>query len=71
MPNLERRYRETDSELQREKIEEFMSVRPCPDCHGARLRPESLAVLVAGTRDQRVLRALGARRAANGSRRSS
>ena len=47
--NLERRYRETDSELQREKIEEYMSVRPCPDCHGARLRPESLAVLVAGT----------------------
>jgi excinuclease ABC subunit A len=48
--NLERRYRETDSDLQREKIEEFMSVRPCPECHGARLRPESLAVLVAGTR---------------------
>ena len=47
--NLERRYRETDSDLQREKIEEFMSVRPCPDCQGARLRPESLAVLVAGT----------------------
>ncbi|HUZ38785.1 MAG TPA: excinuclease ABC subunit UvrA [Streptosporangiaceae bacterium] len=47
--NLQRRYRETDSELQREKIEEFMSVRPCPECHGARLRPESLAVRVAGT----------------------
>jgi excinuclease ABC subunit A len=49
VPNLERRYRETDSELQREKIEEYMSVRPCPRCHGARLRPESLAVRVAGT----------------------
>ncbi len=49
IPNLERRYRETDSEFSREKIEEFMSVRPCPECHGARLRPESLAVLVAGT----------------------
>jgi excinuclease ABC subunit A len=49
IPNLERRYRETDSEHQREKIEEYMSVRPCPECHGARLRPESLAVLVAGT----------------------
>jgi excinuclease ABC subunit A len=49
IPNLERRYRETDSEYAREKIEEFMSVRPCPACHGARLRPESLAVLVAGT----------------------
>ena len=47
--NLERRYRETDSEYAREKIEEFMSVRPCPACNGARLRPESLAVLVAGT----------------------
>jgi excinuclease ABC subunit A len=47
--NLQRRYRETESELQREKIEEYMSVRPCPECLGARLRPESLAVLVAGT----------------------
>jgi len=47
--NLQRRYRETESDLAREKIEEYMSVRPCPDCHGARLRPESLAVLVAGT----------------------
>ncbi len=46
--NLERRYRETDSEWSREKIEEYMSVRPCPECHGARLRPESLAVQVAG-----------------------
>ncbi len=48
VPNLQRRYRETDSEYQREKIEEYMSVRPCPACHGARLRPESLAVLVGG-----------------------
>jgi excinuclease ABC subunit A len=47
--NLQRRYRETDSELSREKIEEFMSLRACPDCGGARLRPESRAVLVAGT----------------------
>jgi excinuclease ABC subunit A len=48
--NLERRYRETDSEWTREKIEEFMSLRTCPACGGARLRPESRAVLVAGTR---------------------
>jgi excinuclease ABC subunit A len=48
LPNLERRYRETDSEYSREKIEEYMSVRPCPECHGARLRPESLAVRVGG-----------------------
>src|ERR687887_355617 len=48
VPNLERRYRETDSDLAREKIEEYMSVRPCPECGGARLRPESRAVTVAG-----------------------
>jgi excinuclease ABC subunit A len=48
VPNLERRYRETDSEYSREKIEEYMSVRPCPACRGARLRPESLSVLVGG-----------------------
>jgi excinuclease ABC subunit A len=48
VPNLERRYRETDSEYSREKIEEYMSVRPCPECQGARLRPESLAVQVGG-----------------------
>jgi excinuclease ABC subunit A len=46
--NLERRYKETDSDHSREKIEEYMSVRPCPDCGGARLRPESLAVKVGG-----------------------
>ena len=49
IPNLERRYRETESELAREKIEEYMTLRPCPDCKGARLRPESRAVLVNGT----------------------
>jgi excinuclease ABC subunit A len=46
--NLERRYRETDSEQSRERIEEYMTLRPCPDCKGARLRPESRAVLVSG-----------------------
>ena len=49
LPNLERRYRETESELAREKIEEYMTLRPCPDCKGARLRPESRAVLIEGT----------------------
>ncbi len=49
VPNLERRYRETESELAREKIEEYMTLRPCPECKGARLRPESRAVLVADT----------------------
>ncbi len=49
VPSLERRYRETESELSREKIEEYMTLRPCPECKGARLRPESRAVLVADT----------------------
>jgi excinuclease ABC subunit A len=49
VPSLERRYRETDSDYSREKIEEYMTLRPCPDCKGARLRPESRAVLVDGT----------------------
>ena len=49
VPNLERRYRETDSDYSREKIEEYMTLRPCPECGGARLRPESRAVLVADT----------------------
>ena len=44
--NLERRYRETDSAQQRERIEEYMSFRPCPECHGARLKPAVLAVTV-------------------------
>jgi len=44
--NLERRYRETDSSQQRERIEEYMSFRPCPECKGARLKPEVLAVTV-------------------------
>jgi excinuclease ABC subunit A len=48
VPNLERRYRETDSDWSREKIEEYMTLRPCPECSGARLRPESLAVKVGG-----------------------
>src|SRR6201989_2017043 len=48
VPNLERRYKETDSDWSREKIEEYMSVRPCPECKGARLRPESRAVTVGG-----------------------
>src|SRR5689334_7988922 len=48
VPNLERRYKETDSDWSREKIEEYMSVRPCPECNGARLRPESRAVKVGG-----------------------
>ncbi|MGI8461987.1 MAG: excinuclease ABC subunit UvrA, partial [Solirubrobacterales bacterium] len=45
---LERRYENTDSDNTRERIEECMALRPCPDCGGARLRPESRAVTVGG-----------------------
>ncbi len=48
VPSLQRRYRETDSAQQRERIEEYMSFRPCPACDGARLKPEVLAVTVGG-----------------------
>ena len=47
IPNLERRYRETDSEAARMDIERYMSTRPCPACKGARLKPTSLAVTIA------------------------
>jgi excinuclease ABC subunit A len=60
--NLERRHRETESDGVKEKIEEYMSLRPCPVCGGARLRPESRAVLVGGTRIEDFC-ALSARRA--------
>jgi excinuclease ABC subunit A len=48
LASLERRYRETDSDNTRERIEGLMALRPCPECGGARLRPESLAVTVGG-----------------------
>jgi len=48
VPNLQRRYAETSSDYMRGKIEEYMAYRPCPACGGKRLRPESLAVTVAG-----------------------
>jgi len=46
--NLQRRYEETDSETNRERIESYMAEQPCPQCKGARLRPETLAVKVGG-----------------------
>lgn len=48
IPNLERRWRETDSEFMRKDIERFMRERKCHACHGARLRPVVLAVTVNG-----------------------
>lgn len=46
--NLERRYRETNSEYIRSEIENYMTERPCPACNGERLRPEARAVTVGG-----------------------
>lgn len=46
--NIERRYKETSSDWSRADLEQFMSTVKCPDCHGARLRKESLCVTVGG-----------------------
>ena len=46
--NLERRYKETNSDYARAEIESYMTELQCPDCHGARLKPEYLAVTVGG-----------------------
>ena len=48
IPNLERRYRETNSQYSKDEIESLMSTKPCPKCNGARLKPVSLAVTVGG-----------------------
>ncbi|MCH7835955.1 MAG: excinuclease ABC subunit UvrA, partial [Chloroflexi bacterium] len=54
IPNLERRYRETDSDYVRQEIERYMAENPCPSCGGARLKPESLAVTVNETNIHRI-----------------
>ncbi len=48
IPNLDRRYKETDSDYIRDEVERYMAANPCPTCKGARLKPESLAVTVDG-----------------------
>ena len=48
LPTLARRYRETDSEEMRESYEDYMTETPCTACHGARLKPETLAVTIGG-----------------------
>ncbi len=48
IPNLERRYHETDSDGVRENLERFMNVIPCQTCNGARLRPEALHITIGG-----------------------
>ena len=48
IPNLERLFEETDSDFLKEEISKYMSVLPCPTCKGNRLKPEAVAVQVAG-----------------------
>ncbi|HUG47488.1 MAG TPA: excinuclease ABC subunit UvrA [Candidatus Limnocylindria bacterium] len=48
IPNLERRYRETDSEWVKSELEKFMVARPCPTCGGSRLKPDALGVTIDG-----------------------
>jgi excinuclease ABC subunit A len=48
IPNMERRYRETDSAWSREELERYQNSRPCGTCGGHRLKPEALAVKIAG-----------------------
>lgn len=54
MPLLERRYKESDSDMMREEYENYMSISLCPACHGARLRPETLAVTIGGKNIQQL-----------------
>jgi excinuclease ABC subunit A len=48
IPNLERRYRETESDFIKADLERYMSTKPCAECNGARLKPEILSVFVGG-----------------------
>ena len=48
LPNMERRYRETDSNLVREELAKYLSSQPCPDCSGTRLRRDARHVLIQG-----------------------
>ncbi|MGZ6266359.1 MAG: excinuclease ABC subunit UvrA, partial [Candidatus Limnocylindrales bacterium] len=48
VPNLERRFRETDSDFIKSELERYMVARPCPTCEGKRLKPEILAVTIDG-----------------------
>ena len=71
VPNLERRYRETDSDFSREKIEEYMTLRPCPEC---KRRAAASRVARGPDRrdaDPRVRAAVGAARRSTGSAASS
>ena len=70
IPNLERRYRETDSVMVREELAKYLNNKPCPECGGTRLRREARFVKVGQRRERaRDLRDLGP--AAQGRRRRS
>ncbi|HJQ60732.1 MAG TPA: excinuclease ABC subunit UvrA, partial [Vineibacter sp.] len=56
IPNLARRWKETDSSWIREEMERFQNEQPCEACHGERLRPEALAVKIAGLHISQVTR---------------
>jgi excinuclease ABC subunit A len=56
LASLAKRYKETESAAAKERIEEYMTMRPCPACKGARLKPESLAVTVSGLNIDRLTR---------------
>jgi excinuclease ABC subunit A len=56
IPNMERRYRETDSAWSREDMERFQNNRPCGTCEGYRLKPEALAVKIAGVHAGQVVK---------------
>lgn len=60
LPNLERRYRETDSQMVREELSKYLSVQPCPACDGSRLRTEARNVFV-GENHSRLYRDAGGR----------
>lgn len=56
--NLERRYKETDSQAVREELAKYISAQPCPDCHGTRLRREARHVMVGEGEHQRAIYAV-------------
>ena len=68
LPNLERRYRETDSVVVREELAKFRNTQPCPECSGTRLRREARHVKVGGRDDLRGVRVSPRQEPSNSSR---
>ena len=67
IPNLERRWQETDSSWVREELERYQTEQPCEVCNGARLKPEALAVKIGGLHISQVTELVDPRRRSNGS----